>query len=235
MTAESSEPCMTKSQNKHNRLHGTSGPLHEDLPNLIENGEISATQDIKARGKRLAEEFDWEKDDTQKIWCFGPDNAGPNVVVDITKGVQYMNEIKESVVSSFQWASKQGVLCEESMRGMRFNIVDSELHTDAIHRGGGQLMPAARRLFYALELLSEPTLVEPIFSCDITAPTDCMGGVYQSLNQRRGLVIEEVQIAGTPLNLVKAYLPVAESFGFTGMLRGNTQGKAFPQCVFDHW
>lgn len=206
MTADSTEPCMTKSQNKHNRLHGSSNPLHEELPNLIESGQITPTQDPKARGKRLADEFDWDKEDTQKIWCFGPDNAGPNVVVDMTKGVQYMNEIKESVVSSFQWASKQGVLCEESMRGMRFNIVDCELHTDAIHRGGGQLMPAARRLFYALELISEPTLVEPIFSCDITAPTDCMGGVYQSLNQRRGIVIEEVQIAGTPLNLVNISL-----------------------------
>ena len=63
-------------------------------------------------------------------------------------------------------------------------------------------MPSARRLFYALELLSEPTLVEPIFSCEITAPSDCMGGVYQSLNQRRGIVNEEIQITGTPLNLV---------------------------------
>lgn len=85
---------------------------------------------------------------------------------------------------------------------MRFNIFDCELHTDAIHRGGGQIMPSARRLFYALELLSEPTLVEPIFSCEITAPSDCMGGVYQSLNQRRGIVVEEIQITGTPLNLV---------------------------------
>ena len=63
-------------------------------------------------------------------------------------------------------------------------------------------MPAARRLYYALELLSAPTLLEPIFACDITAPSECMGGVYQSLNQRRGMVIEEIQIAGTPLNLV---------------------------------
>jgi len=158
MTDESSEPCMTKSQNKHNRIHGSSLPLHEDLPLLIENGEISPTQDMKVRGKRLCEEFEWEKEDTTKIWCFGPDNTGPNMVVDVTKGVQYMNEIKESIVSSFQWASKQGVLCDENMRGMRFNINDCELHTDAIHRGGGQIMPAARRLFYALELLSQPTL-----------------------------------------------------------------------------
>lgn len=211
MTEESSQTAMTKSQNKHNRLHGTSAPLHEALPDLIENGEINPTQDIKVRGKRLTDEFGWEKDDTTKIWCFGPDNTGPNLVVDLTKGVAYMNEIKESIVSSFQWSSKQGVLCEENIRGMRFNIVDCELHTDAIHRGGGQLMPAARRLFYALELLSAPSLLEPIFSCDITAPSDCMGGVYQSLNQRRGEVVEEIQISGTPLNLVTFYSNLGQS------------------------
>jgi elongation factor 2 len=202
MTEESSSSAMTKSQNKHNRIHGTSGPLQEELAGLIEGGEISANMDAKLRGKRLVEEFGWEKDDTTKIWCFGPDNTGPNMVVDATKAVQYMNEIKESVVSSFQWSSKQGVLCEENMRGMRFNIYDCELHTDAIHRGGGQIMPSARRLFYALEILSAPSLLEPIFVCDITAPSDCMGGVYQTLNQRRGQVVEEIQIPGTPLNLV---------------------------------
>ena len=154
MTADTTEPAMSKSQNKHNRIHGTAGPLHENLSDLIESGEISATQDIKVRGKRLSDEFGWEKDDTVKIWCFGPDNTGPNVVVDITKGVQYMNEIKESMVSAFQWSSKQGVLCEENIRGMRFNVVDCELHTDAIHRGGGQIMPTARRLYYGLEMLA---------------------------------------------------------------------------------
>lgn len=226
---------MSKSQNKHNKLHGSSEPLHEDLPNLIENNEISATQDIKERSKRLVDEFGWEKDDAAKIWCFGPDNMGPNVVVDGTKGVAYMNEIKESVVSSFQWASRLGVLCEEHMRGMRFNIMDCELHTDAIHRGGGQIMPTARRLFYALEILGKPTLLEPIFLCQITCPMDIMGGVYQALNQRKGEIIEEQQLAGTPLSEIKAFLPVSESFGFTGFLRGLTQGKAFPQNCFDHW
>ncbi len=167
---------------------------------------MDANTEAKSRAKRLIEEFDWEKDDASKIWCFGPDNVGPNVVVDMSKAVQYMNEIKESMVSSFQNTAKQGVLCEENMRGMRFNIVDCELHTDAIHRGGGQIMPTARRLYYALELLCEPTLLEPIFSCEITAPMDCMGGVYQSLNTRRGQVVEEVQIPGTPLNLVILFL-----------------------------
>ena len=210
MTEDSPSPdekkIFTKSQNKHNRVFGTAGPLGEELSDLIEKGDISPTMDIKARGKRLVDDFGWEKDDTAKIWCFGPDNTGPNMVVDITKGVQYMNEIKESMVSAFQWSSKTGVLCDENMRGMRFNVTDCDLHTDAIHRGGGQIMPQARRLFFALELYCGPTLLEPIFACDITAPAEVMGGVYQTLNQRRGQVVEEIQIAGTPLNLVTPLL-----------------------------
>lgn len=200
ITEKTTEACMSKSQNKHNKIHGSAEPLAEELPNLIENNEISASQDVKERAKRLVDDFGWEKDDTVKIWCFGPDNVGPNVVVDVTKGVQYMNEIKESMVSAFQWASRQGVLCEENMRGMRFNVSDCELHTDAIHRGGGQIMPTARRLYYALEILARPSLLEPIFLCQITAPMESMGGVYQTLNTRRGEIIEENQLVGTPLS-----------------------------------
>lgn len=47
--------------------------------------------------------------------------------------------------------------------------------------------------------------------------------------------IAENQVAGTPMFIVKAYLPVNESFGFTADLRSNTGGQAFPQSVFDHW
>ena len=56
------------------------------------------------------------------------------------------------------------------MRGVRANFVDVTMHPDAIHRGGGQLIPTARRLFYALELLSQPTLLEPQIEIMITAP-----------------------------------------------------------------
>jgi elongation factor 2 len=214
ITTVCSEPSMAKSQNKHNRLHGTSEPLDEKLVEEIEEGHIGPTDDVKIRAKKLVEDYGWEKDDTTKLWCFGPENVGPNVIVDVTKGVQYMNEIKESVCSSFQHTSKQGVLTEECMRGGRYNITDCELHTDAIHRGGGQLMPTTRRLIYALELMSSPTLLEPIFNCEITAPMDCMGGVYQTLNQNRGEVVEEIQLAGTPLNCVffLSYFRLKHSF-----------------------
>lgn len=55
------------------------------------------------------------------------------------------------------------------------------------------------------------------------------------LNQKRGMVFEEMQRPGTPMYNIKAYLPVIESFGFTATLRAATSGQAFPQCVFDHW
>lgn len=71
--------------------------------------------------------------------------------------------------------------------------------------------------------------------CEITAPGSVLGGVYHTLSQRRGDVIEEIRLEGSPLHIVKAYLPVAESFGFSSILRENTQGMAFPQNFFDHW
>ncbi len=66
---------------------------------------------------------------------------------------------------------------------------------------------------YAAELTANPQLMEPIFLAEITCPIQAMSGVYLCLSQRRGEVQEEIPVAGTPLNLVKAFLPVSESFG----------------------
>ena len=126
-------------------------------------------------------------------------------------------------------------MCDENMRGVRFDIYDVTLHADAIHRGGGQIIPTARRVIYACELTAQPGFQEPIFLCEIQTPDDVVGGIYQTLTQRRGIVNSEEPIPGTPLVNMKAYLPVGESFGFTQALRAATSGRAFPQCVFDHW
>merc|ERR1719153_486077 len=134
-------------------------------------------------------------------------SKGPNILVDCTKGVQYLNEIKDSVVAGFQWASKEGVLCDENLRSVRFNIYDVALHADAIHRGGGQIIPTARRVLYACMLTAEPRLMEPVYLVEIQCPENAVGGIYGVLNRRRGHVIEEAQSPGTPMFVVKAYLP----------------------------
>jgi len=78
------------------------------------------------------------------------------MLVETATGVQFLNEIKDSMESAFQWSTKEGVMCDENMRGIRFNIHDVTLHTDAIHRGAGQIMPTARRVFFAAELTAAP-------------------------------------------------------------------------------
>lgn len=82
-------------------------PLEDGLAEDIEKGDVTARQELKARARYLADKYEWEATDCKKIWCFGPDGTGPNLLVDVTKGVQYLNEIKDSVVAGFQWAVKE--------------------------------------------------------------------------------------------------------------------------------
>ena len=235
VSEESDRMCLSKSPNKHNRLFMRARPMPDELSNDIEGGKVAPRQELKERARYLSDTYDYDVVEARKIWCFGPDGTGANLVIDCTKGVQYLNEIKDSVVAGFQWASKEGVLCDEHMRGVRFDIHDVTLHADAIHRGGGQIIPTARRVLYACVLTAAPRILEPVYLVEIQCPEPAVGGIYSVLNRKRGHVFEESQVAGAPMFVVKAYLPVNESFGFTGDLRSATQGQAFPQCVFDHW
>ncbi|VDL19302.1 unnamed protein product [Hymenolepis diminuta] len=235
VTGKSSQQALAKSANKHNRLFFRAQPLHDDLVKDIDENVVFSRQDPKARAKILSEKYEWDPVDARKIWCFGPDCTGPNVVVDVTKGAQYLSDIKDSIVAAFQSVTTEGVLCDENMRGIRFNIEEVFLHTDAIHRGGGQIIPAAKRCFYGAALTAFPAILEPVYVCEIQTPDDALGGIYSTLNKRRGLFLNKENTPGTPIYIVKAYLPVNESFGFTSELRANTGGKAFPQCQFDHW
>lgn len=235
VTDTSNQVCLSKSPNKHNRLFVVATPLEEGLSEAIDAGQVTPKDEPKARARLLAEKYNWDVTEARKIWAFGPNTNGPNVLVDCTKGVQYLNEIKDSAIAALQWVTKEGVLTQENMRGIRFNLMDVVLHADAIHRGGGQIIPTARRVFYAAQLTAKARLMEPIFLVEIQCPQAVIGGIYSVMNRRRGQIIEEIQRPGTPLTNIKCYLPVMESFGFTADLRSNTSGQAFPQCVFDHW
>ncbi|EFO94690.1 hypothetical protein CRE_08552 [Caenorhabditis remanei] len=209
--------------------------MPDGLADDIEGGVINARDEFKSRAKILSEKYNYDVTEARRIWCFGPDGTGPNLLFDVTKGVQYLNDIKDPMMAGFSWATREGVLCEETLRGVRFNIHDVTVHSDSMHRGGAQIIPAARRVFYASQLTAEPRVLEPVYLVEIQCPEPVIGGIYGVINKRRGLVIEESQVIGTPMFIVKAYLPVNESFGFTADLRSNTGGQAFPQCVFDHW
>lgn len=100
VTSHSSEICLAKSSNKLNRIYGQAQPLNE-VAEAIESGKISPKDEVKLRAKLLHEQFDWDKDEALKIWSFGPDNCGGNILTEKTSGVQYMQEIKDSMESAW--------------------------------------------------------------------------------------------------------------------------------------
>jgi elongation factor 2 len=233
----SADTVVTKSANKHNRIYLQAEPLNEQITRKIETREIREDdKDPKKRTRILVDEYGWVKQDAQKIWAFGcPPDGRANIFVDCTKGAAFLNEARDHLVGGFTQATSGGVLMDEPWRGVRCNLMDITLHTDAIHRGAGQLSPAARRAFFGCELNSGPRISEPIYLCDITVPQGSVSGVYQTLASRRGKILPEEDEQRGPLMHVKCFLPVLESFGFTSKLRQATAGKAFPQMIFDHW
>ncbi|KAJ3437924.1 eukaryotic translation elongation factor 2a tandem duplicate 1-related [Anaeramoeba flamelloides] len=157
------------------------------------------------------------------------------VTQESSQGIQYLNEIKSACSAGFQSFTSIGVLCSEPVRGVKIEIKDVKLHADSIHRGENQIIPMAIRSFYASELAAKPRLMEPIFLCEISVPKYISGQVYNLLNKKRGIVLSETPKEGSNLVIIKSDLPIIESFGFNADLRSATQGKAFEQCVFDHW
>jgi len=228
--------CAARSPNKQNSIFMNAKPLHPDLCKLIEKGDILPTDNPRSRARRLADEFNWDTKAARKIWAFGcPPDATANLLVNTSKGVQSLNEIKEYVVSAFNNTTAAGALCEEVLRGVRANIEDATLHADAIHRGAGQIIPCARMALYACQMGSSPRVMEPVYKVNITVPISAQAGVYATINKRRGVILKVKERAGMQYIKIQAHLPVSESFGFTQMLRKRTGAQAFPRMKFSHW
>jgi len=225
----SSVVCLAKSPNHHNRLQATAEPLSSELCKAIENKELPM-DNPKELFKILVNQFEWNQDDS-KIWFW----SGTNCVVDQTTSVAYLSEIKDSVKAAFEWVVSEGGLMGEPLRGVRFNLIDAELHSDSIHRGQNQILIPARSVFLAAQLSASPCCYEPIFLVDIQTEVEVVSKIYGLLFSKRGYVFEEIPKEGSPLVYVKAYLPVIESFGFVPELCEVTSGRAFPQMIFSHY
>jgi elongation factor 2 len=128
--------CLAKSSNKHNRIYMTAEPTGAALTTAIDDGRITALMDPKLRTRQLVEEFEWDPNDAKKIWAFGPEVEGTNFLVDQSTAVSYLNEARDSIENAFQWASYNGVLTEEPLRGVKFNLRDATIHSQSAHRGG---------------------------------------------------------------------------------------------------
>lgn len=235
----SSMKCFAETPNKKNKITMIAEPLERGLAEDIENGVVSIDWPRKKLGDFFQTKYDWDLLAARSIWAFGPDKQGPNILLDDTLPSEVdknlLNAVKDSIVQGFQWGAREGPLCDEPIRNVKFKIVDARIAPEPLHRGTGQIIPTARRVAYSAFLMATPRLMEPVYYVEIQTPIDCVSAIYTVLSRRRGHVTADVPQPGTPAYIVKAFLPVIESFGFETDLRYHTQGQAFCQSVFDHW
>ncbi len=220
---------MGKSPNKHNRIWVTVERLSEEVIEAIKAGKISEMQTRDERQKILTKEFGWITDDARNLIAI----EGTNVLVNRIKGRQYVEEVLDHVKSGFRDAVITGVLAKEPMYGLKVNLGDIMIHEDPVHRGPAQILPMTWRPIWCVFLLSEPKLLEPIMSFECKVPNDFVSPVISLLQKRRGRILDMVN--EEDMVIVKAELPVAESFGIADELRSSTQGRAFWATQFSRW
>lgn len=214
-------------------------PLEKGLAEDIENETVQINWNRKKLGEFFQTKYDWDILAARSIWAFGPNHTGSNILVDDTLPSEVdkslLNTVKDSIVQGFQWASREGPLCEEPIRNVKFKILDAAISNEPAARGGGQIIPTSRRVAYSAFLMATPRLMEPYYFVEVLAPADCVPGVYTVLAKRRGHITQDIPVAGSPLYTVKAFIPAIDSFGFETDLRTHTQGQAFCLSVFHHW
>ncbi|XP_047316583.1 110 kDa U5 small nuclear ribonucleoprotein component CLO [Impatiens glandulifera] len=235
----SSMKCFAETPNRRNKITMIAEPLERGIAEDIENGIVSTDWPRKKLGEFFQTKYEWDLLAARGIWAFGPDKQGPNILLDDTLPSEVdknlLNAVKDSIVQGFQWGAREGPLCDEPIRNVKFKIVDARIAPEPLHRGTGQIIPTARRVAYSAFLMATPRLMEPVYYVEIQTPIDCVSAIYTVLSRRRGHVTADVPQPGTPSYTVKAFLPVIESFGFETDLRYHTQGQAFCLSAFDHW
>ena len=215
-------PFEGKSPNKHNRFYMEVEPLEAKVVQAIRAGEIASGQrikDSKALAKKL-EELGMDRNEAKNVvWI-----QDTNMLIDATKGIQYLHETMELIKEAYMEAMNRGPLAAEKCMGLKVLIVDAKLHEDSVHRGPAQVIPAARSSIYGAMCQAGRILLEPIQKVFINVPQEYMGAAIGDVQARRG-VIEDINQEGE-VTVIQAKVPVAEMFGFASAIRSATQGRA---------
>ncbi|KAI8906836.1 P-loop containing nucleoside triphosphate hydrolase protein [Gorgonomyces haynaldii] len=231
--------CFADTPNKKNKLTMICEPLEKGIAEDIETKKISYKWPQKQVAKYFTEKYDWDILSSRNVWAFGPDDFGPNILLNDTLPAEtdkkLLFSIKDSFKQGFQWASREGPLTDEPIRNVKFRILSADLAMEPIYRGGGQIIPTARRVCYSSFLMATPRLMEPVYYVEIQAPSDTIEAVYTVLSRRRGHVTQDLPKPGSPLYTIKSLLPAIDAAGFETDLRTHTMGQAFCQQYFDHW
>lgn len=226
--------CYADTPNGLNRITMIAEPLEEELVKALEGGAFN-----KQSKSSLLRSFGWDAFAARSLWTFGPHpQRGPNALVnDITDPEVRARaaKIKDSIIQGFTWATREGPLTDEPVRGVKLRIIDVTVAPNLIGMSPAQIIPASRRVVYSALLTACPRLAEPIYMAEVVCPPEAGDVARTLLSRRRGNVISSSPIPATPLVSFRMELPVLDSFGFEPDLRNLTQGAAFCTLTFSHW
>ena len=223
------EPVMAKSPNRHNKIFMRVEPLEPEIAEMCRDGTLSEMKDKKEMAQILRE-HGWEPDVAKKVMKF--DSRG-NVMINGTKGVQFIDESTDSLLSGFDEVMREGGLTKEQVRNCKFTFTHFVPHEDTAHRGLSQLGPASRRACVAAFLSAQPMILEPMLAIEVRVPTELIGNVSTVLQGKRGKVLDMQQKGAT--SIVIGEVPAVETFDISEKMRGQTAGKAMWNTHFKAW
>ena len=156
-------------------------------------------------------------------------------------GLQFINSVKggnipkefiPSIEKGFQSAMANGVLAGYEVPSLKVEVIDGSYHPVDSDQLSFEL--AARMAFRHACPKCHPVLLEPIMSLEVVTPEDYMGDIVGDLNRRRGQIVA-MDSTANGARIVKAFVPLAEQFGYVTVLRTLSSGRATSTMTFDHY
>jgi len=160
------------------------------------------------------------------------DFEGSLQFVDVVKGGNIPKEFIPSIQKGFQNALKNGVLAGFPMDKLKVTVLDGSFH--AVDSDQLSFEICASIAFKNACAKAKPVLLEPIMKMEVVTPEENMGDVIGDLNKRRGQV-EGMESSRTGARIVKAKVPLAETFGYVTALRTISSGRATSSMEFSHY
>ncbi len=217
----SAGPFESKSPNKHNRLFISAEPISPELVDLMIRGEIRDGMDRRALAQILRD-HGWPTNEARGVWEI---SERGNILTNVTRGVQRLDQIKGSIMIGFVDCVERGPLAGEPVRGVKIKLEDASVHEDPVHFGPGQIIPAMRAGVFAALLSADPILVEPLLKINVKLPIEQVGAITSIIAQKRGRVLSIDQ--REYLTYIVGELPTSETFDLSETMRSATGGRAF--------
>ena len=164
----------------------------------------------------------------------GPADEGVN-------GLQFDNQVKggnipkefiPSIQKGFESAMTNGPLAGFEVQSLKVTVLDGSYHPVDSDQLSFEM--AGRMAFRHAARKAKPVLLEPIMSLEVVTPEDYMGDIVGDLNRRRGQIVA-MDSTTNGARIVKAYVPLAEQFGYVTVLRTLSSGRATSTMTFDHY